>query len=204
MLDTLTQLLVYLIQTITGFFMVTLLLRFMLQVARAPFSHPIVQFVVKVTNFMVLPTRRLIPSVKGYDTASVLLAWLVAIAKYLLIFAVASFHPFSAINLNFTLMLCVVAFLELLYWVLTGLFATLLLQAILSWVSPINPLMPVLDALTRKLVAPVRKLVPRVGGLDLSFLVLILLVDITQRFLVSPLLLAAQTQMSLQVVQVLP
>ncbi|MFC4161467.1 YggT family protein [Chitinimonas lacunae] len=178
----------FLIQSIAAFFILNLLLRFFLQVVRAPFSHPLAQFVVKLTNFMVLPTRRVLPSIKGYDTASLLLAWLLAVLMHLLVLMLWSFNPVHLANPGFLLGLAALGVLELLRWGLTMLFAVLLVQAVLSWVSPFNPLMPLLDALTRRVVAPLQRVLPRLGGIDLSFLVLMLLVDMTQRFFLSPLI----------------
>jgi len=72
----------FLIKTIADLFVLVLLLRFYLQVARAPFKHPLCQFVMAATNFAVLPLRKLVPSLRGYDSATMLLAWLVSFAFY--------------------------------------------------------------------------------------------------------------------------
>ncbi|XLM20869.1 YggT family protein, partial [Chromobacterium piscinae] len=69
----------FLIKVLSGLFVLVLLLRFYLQVARAPFKHPLCQFVMAATNFLVLPARKLVPSVRNYDTATMLLAWLVCL-----------------------------------------------------------------------------------------------------------------------------
>ncbi|MBL8509465.1 MAG: YggT family protein, partial [Chitinimonas sp.] len=102
----------FLIRNIASFFILNLLLRFYLQVARAPFGHPLAQFTVKLTNFMVLPARRLLPSVGGYDTASMLLAGVGALLMHLLLLALSP-YPFSLFSPAVGLGLVMLAMLEL-------------------------------------------------------------------------------------------
>ena len=72
----LTDTLRFLVGTLANFFTLVLLLRFYFQLARVPFNHPLAQFTVALTNFVVLPTRRFVPSIGGWDTSTLVLAWL--------------------------------------------------------------------------------------------------------------------------------
>ncbi|WP_230369830.1 YggT family protein [Paludibacterium denitrificans] len=86
----LLDILQFLIETLSRLFVLVLLLRFYLQVARAPFKHPLCQFVMAVTNFAVLPTRKLLPSIHGYDTATMVLARAVSLLAGVLVAAINS------------------------------------------------------------------------------------------------------------------
>jgi len=176
----------FLIRNLAGFFILNLLLRFYLQVARAPFGHPLAQFTVKLTNFVVLPVRRLIPSIGGYDSATLLLAWLTALLMNLLLLLVAPF-PVNLLSSAAALGLIMLAFLAMMQFSLYLMFGAIFIQAILSWVNPYNPLTPVLDALTRPLLAPIRRILPSMGGIDLSPLVLILAIQMVLLFVIGPI-----------------
>ncbi|UGA39883.1 YggT family protein [Chromobacterium haemolyticum] len=80
----------FLIHTLSGLFVLVLLLRFYLQVARAPFKHPLCQFVMAATNFAVLPMRKLVPAMRGYDSATMLLAWLISLLANVLVTLLSS------------------------------------------------------------------------------------------------------------------
>lgn len=176
----------FLVRNLASFFILNLLLRFYLQLVRAPFGHPLAQFTVKLTNFAVLPLRKRLGSLGAYDTATLLLAWLGAIAMHFLLLLLADwpinlFSPVAAIGL---LML---SLLELMKLSLYLLFAAVLVQAILSWVNPYNPLAPVLDALSRPFLRPLRRMLPNLGGIDLSPLLLILVLQMVLQFVLGPL-----------------
>ncbi|MBV8656209.1 MAG: YggT family protein [Burkholderiales bacterium] len=176
----------FLIRNLAGFFILNLLLRFYLQVVRAPFGHPLAQFTVKLTNFVVLPVRRIIPSVSGYDTATLLLAWLTALLMNVLLLFVSPL-PLNFMAPNVALGLVMLALLALMQFSFYLMLGAVFIQAIMSWVNPYNPLTPVLDALTRPLLAPVRRVLPLLGGIDLSPLVLILALQMLLQFVVAPI-----------------
>ena len=91
----LTEALLFFIQSVSGFFAGILLLRFWLQWCRAPVRNPLSEFVQTLTNFAVLPARRVIPGLWGMDLASLLLAWGVVIIEAVLTFAVKGYAPSS-------------------------------------------------------------------------------------------------------------
>jgi YggT family protein len=175
----------FLIRNLAGFFVLNLLLRFYLQVARASFAHPLAQFTVKLTNFAVLPVRRAVPSLGGYDTATLLLAWVTSVLMHIALLALSPW-PLSMISPNGMLGVVLAGILTLIQFSLYLLFAAVMMQAILSWVSPYNPLSPLLDALTRPYLGPIRRILPTMGGIDLSPLVLILLLQMLLQFAVAP------------------
>jgi YggT family protein len=165
----------FLIKTLADLFVLVLLLRFYLQVARAPFKHPLSQFVMAVSNFVVLPMRKLVPSVHGYDTATLLLALLVSLLSNVLMLALNPL-PYSFAAPETWLGLLCLSLLDVFRQSLYLLMGAVIVQAILSWVNPYNPLTPILDALTRPFLRPFRK--AAVGGVDLSPLILFLIIQV--------------------------
>lgn len=164
----------FLVRTLSELFVLVLLLRFYLQVARAPFKHPLAQFCMALTNFAVLPARRLIPSLHGYDTATLVLAWFTSLLANAIALALHPIYDLTAGSSWVALtLLSVLDVFRLSLYLMMG---AVLVQAILSWVNPYNPLTPILEALTRPFLQPFHRAV--VGGVDLSPLILILLIQI--------------------------
>ena len=173
----LLQTLQFLLQTIGGLFSLVLLMRFYLQLARAPHKHPLTQFVMAMTNFAVLRLRRLVPAWHGYDSASLLAAFLVTLTVSTLVLA-TNLLPYDFAHPQTWLGLCLLSLLELFRQSLNLLAGAVIVQAILSWVSPYNAITPILDALTRPYLKPFRA--ANVGGVDLSPLIVILIIQVIQ------------------------
>lgn len=136
-------------------------------------NNPIMQFVIALTDWLVLPIRRILPAGRSIDWASLLAALLIAVvvgAAFVLLFRLGHPPSFGAVVL--------LAVFWLIEWSLYLLMFLVILQAILSWVNPAAPVAPVVDALTRPFLAPLRRIVPLIGGVDLSPLVLIVLVQV--------------------------
>ena len=171
----LSQALQFLIQSVCEFFAGVLLLRCWLQVTRVAGRNPLSAFAQAMTNFAVLPTRRVIPGLWGYDLASLLLAWLTLVLEALLVMLVHGAALDSGTGIAVMLLMALVAMLRLSVY-----FAIMLivLQVILSWVNPYSPLAPVVNALTRPLLAPIQRIVPPIGMVDLSPLVALLLLQL--------------------------
>jgi YggT family protein len=163
----LNQILRFLLDTVFGFFVFVLLARFYLQLLRAPFRNPLGQFVTALTNWLVLPVRRLIPGMFGLDLASILLAWLIEALLLFLLYMLRGGSPGTAsgvvVGIFFSL-----ALLELARFSLYLLIGVILIQAVISWVSPHAPLAPLFNALTGPFLRPFRRLVPPIGNVDLS------------------------------------
>lgn len=163
----LNQILRFLLDTILGFFIFVLLARFYLQLMRAPFRNPLGQFVTALTNWLVLPARRVIPGMFGLDSASFLLAWLIeALLLFLLnVLRTGSLGGASGLMIGVVLSL---ALLELARFSLYLLIGVILIQAVISWVNPYAPLAPLFNALTGPFLRPFRRLIPPIGNVDLS------------------------------------
>ncbi|HNQ04185.1 MAG TPA: YggT family protein [Thiobacillaceae bacterium] len=142
-------------------------LRFWMQWTRVPYHNPFARFVGKVTDFAVRPLRRAIPGFLGVDWSSLLSLLL---TELLCVLAVSWLmgYPFGAAGIQVLpgfLLLGLAATLRLVLYVLMGL---VILQAVLSWVNPFSPHAPVFYALARPVLAPFQKIIPPVGGVDIS------------------------------------
>ena len=163
----LEQILRFLLDTVFGFFVFLLLARFFLQLLRAPFRNPLGQFITALTNWLVLPARRVIPGLFGLDWASFLLAWLVEVLLLSLLYLLrgGGFHGGSAMVAGVFFSL---ALLELARFSLYLLIGVILIQAVISWVNPYAPLAPLFNALTAPFLRPIRRVVPPIANIDLS------------------------------------
>ena len=172
----------FLLDTLAGFFSVALLLRFYMQAFRVSFRNQVANFIVQVTNWLVMPLRRVLPGVFGLDLSCLLPAYLL---QALLLFAVFALRGgLGAMAAGDLLMLiawqAVLATLRLSVYLLIG---ALILQAVLSWVSAYSPLTAPLAQLTRPFLDPIRRIVPPIAAIDLSPLIAILLAQLLLIFL---------------------
>lgn len=170
------EILVYLIQTLLSLYLVAMLLRFLLQLVRADFYNPISQFLVKVTNPLVIPLRKVIPGLGGMDIASLLLALLLQMAGIVLLLLINGLGlPNIALLLAWSV-LGVIGLLVNIY------FFALLAMIILSWVAAgsNNPAIYLLHQITEPVMVPVRKLLPPMGGMDFSPILVFILINVIQ------------------------
>lgn len=152
-------------------FAAVLLFRFHAVWLQAPMRNPIGEFIMAITDFIVLPARRFVPAVWSLDSASLLLAFAVEFG-YLLANLWVQGYPFDVFPLPGLLAWTAVKLLKLSIYLLI---ATLLVEAILSWVNPHTPFSPMLGAFNRPFVQPLRRRIPPVGNVDLSVLVLFII-----------------------------
>lgn len=171
--------LILLIKILSGLFVSILLMRFYLYMARAPFKHPLTQFCVKLTDFIVRPVKKIIPSVKDFDNASLLLAWLVGLFALVLILALSPL-PYDFTSPENWLLLLFLAVLDIINRSLGLLMVAVLIQALLSWIQPYNPLTPVIELLTRPFLKHFHW--ARIGNVDLAPLVLLIVIQILITF----------------------
>ncbi len=165
------------IDTIAGVLGGVLLLRFWMQVVRVRPPNAIGQFTFQLTDWLVRPLRRLLPGAGGYDWASLIGAILViflAVAIDLLMV-----YRFSA---EYLVLLSVLRFFE---WVFYGFMGLIIIEAVFSWVNPQAPLAPFVRALNDPLMRPLRRIIPLIGGIDLSPLAALLLLQIGLRLITS-------------------
>lgn len=166
-----SEALVFLLDMLLQPFAAILLLRFHLQWLRAPLRNPLGEFVMALTNFLVLRARRFIPATWGFDSATLLLALLVEML-YLAGLLWAQGVPVHGFPLPGLLALAIVKLLKIsVYLLMAAVFA----QAILSWVNPYTPIAPLLAAVTQRFLQPLRRIVPRLGSVDLSSLLLFII-----------------------------
>jgi len=171
----------FLIGTIFNLYAMLLALRFIMQVFRADYYNPLAQFVVKVTDPVLKPVRRIVPSIKNYDTSSLLLAFLVLLIKLILLKALQTDYLFVAgkaplaDRLSYGT-LFFVAFVDVVHLLFNVFIYAMIIQAILSWFP--NPstdsIRNLLSGITEPVLRPIRKYVPPVSGFDLSVLIGIL------------------------------
>ena len=185
----LTNALVFLLNTLLGLMTLAFLLRFYLQATNAPFRNPLSQAVVTVTDFAVIPVRRLLPSMFKLDTSTLALAFL---TQLLLQFSLQYLNgfPFALAGNSIWLGLAGLSALHVANLSVDLFLYAIIAQALLSWVNPYTPIAPVLDALTRPILNPIRQLIPSPNGLDLSPLVAILAAQLLQMLVFSPLEMA--------------
>jgi YggT family protein len=172
----------FLLDTVFGILTYAFLLRFAMQWLRAPFRNPVGQAVVALTDWAAKPLRRVVPGAGGIDWSTLLLAWL---AQFLWLVALSLVATRGAIAAATVLALLPFAIVELVKAALWLLIVAVFAQAILSWTAPGGPVAGVLNALTFRFLAPVRRIVPPLGGtLDLSPLLVIVLAQLALILLV--------------------
>ncbi|MBT0727887.1 YggT family protein [Rosenbergiella australiborealis] len=162
--------LTFLVKTFIELYVLVLLLRIWMQWARCDFYNPLAQFVVKLTQPIIAPLRRVIPAIGPIDSASLLLAFVLTALKYPLLVAINN----GGFSLSFGLLLIGVLSLckaagNLVFWVI-------LIRSIMSWVSQgRSPVDYVLYQLTEPLMSPIRRWLPAMGGIDFSAMIVILI-----------------------------
>jgi YggT family protein len=157
-----------------------MLLRFWVQVVRVRPPQSVGQFVFQLSDWLVKPLRRIMPG-SSYDWASLIGAFLIIVLSIIAAVGIESGFDFRTI-----ILLSLVRFFQ---WIFYGFMATLIIEAIFSWVNPHAPLAPFVRALNEPLLRPLRRVMPLIGGVDLSPLVVLILLQIAVR-LVSTLLLS--------------
>lgn len=170
----------FLLKSIAGFFTFALLARFIMQWAHAPFRNPIGQFVITVTDWMVRPARRIIPTAWGYDLPSLLLAWLMQ-ALYVGIMSFSS-GLFEA-KPGLIGALALIAMIETIDVACTLVTGVVIVGALLSWINPHAPIAPVINAVAGPLLRPFQRVIPLIGGIDISPIAFIFAVQLFELLL---------------------
>lgn len=156
--------LTFIIRTLVDLYIITFVLRLILQWVRADFGNPMTQFVLKITNPLVMPLRRMVPPVRGLDTATllvVLLLELVVTLGLVKLTCVGNPDVFQLLSLTI---------LRLAYLILRIYLFVILIYVLLSWISPggYHPVANLLSAVAEPVLRPFRNLIPLIGGIDLS------------------------------------
>ena len=180
----LIEALIYIIQTLGSLYLLIVLLRFILQLVRADFYNPLSQFIVKATQPLLTPLRRIIPGFAGLDLASLVLAILVQLLLMVVTLTLMGYNVGGFIA-------------QLLVWSVIGVtslflkvfFFALIISVILSWVAPgsYNPGAQLVNQICEPLLAPFRKLLPNLGGLDISPIFAFIALNLLDRFVIGNL-----------------
>jgi YggT family protein len=164
------SILTLIVDTVASVLAGVLLLRFWMQAVRIRPPISISQFIYQLTNWIVLPLRRLLPGVGGYDWASLIGAFLIALASTTID---------VALTFNFTWQAILwLALLHIIEWIFYGFIGMIFLEVIFSWVNPHAPLAPFVHALNDPLMRPLRRIIPLIGNIDLTPLVALILLRI--------------------------
>ncbi len=158
---------IYILQTLGSLYLLIVLLRFILQLVRADFYNPLSQFVVRATQPLVRPLRRLIPGLAGLDLASLILA---VVVQLLLMTLTLLLMGYGADILGLAGQLLIWSIIGVTSLFIKVFFFALIVSVILSWVAPgsYNPGAQLVNQLCEPVLAPFRKLIPNLGGLDIS------------------------------------
>lgn len=174
-MDALSQIGILLVSTLFSMYLLIVILRFSLQLARADFYNPMSQFIVKATNPLLLPLRKVIPGLFGLDIASLILAYIIQCAATAALLALAGggFHLEAVITWSFIGLL---AFIVNLY------FWAMIIMIVASFIAPTshNPILLLIRQLVEPLMAPFRRLIPPMGPIDLSPIAVFLIIGIIE------------------------
>jgi YggT family protein len=172
----------FVLETLFGLFILAALVRFWMQAFRAPAGNPIAQFTMALTNFAVKPLRRVIPGVLNLDWASLVVALALEYVLQVLLFALVNGAAPNPAALSVLLFLAFVKLIRLSIYIFI---VVIIAQAVMSWVNPYHPAAPFFNALGRPLMKPVQRVIPPIGGVDISpifvliFLQLLLMLPVT-------------------------
>jgi len=186
--------LMLIINTLFDLYILLVLLRFLLQMLRADFYNPVSQFIVKLTTPPLRVLRRIIPSVAGQDAAAIVLCLILIYAKFLVMRLLSIpavqiggvIAPIGTTSYGGLLIYCIADLIAL--W-LTVLLVAVIIKVILSWINPghYNPVIGLVDKIAEPVLRPIRKLLPPLGGFDLSPLFASLLILVAKMLIVPPI-----------------
>ena len=172
----------FLIETLFGLYILIVMLRFLLQWTRADFYNPVSQFIVKATQPPLAPLRKIIPGFGGLDMAAVVFMFVLKLAELWLITGLLGIAP----HIGGLAMLSIAGLLGLLIKVFMF---SILIQVIISWVNPgmYNPVVGLLHSINEPLLAPARRVIPPISGLDLSPIAVIIGLQLISMLAVAPI-----------------
>lgn len=174
--NVLTLMLVQIVGLAASFFSGLFVIRFLLQWARAPFRNPIGRFVMTLTDWGVLPLRRVVPGWRGNDLSSLVMAWLVETAAVIVALLIVD-APAGAGG-NLIPLAFVAGFIEMLRMIGYIILGATIGVVVLSWVNPYAPMAPVLQAVAQPFLRPFQRVIPPIAGIDLSPLFLLLALQV--------------------------
>ncbi len=170
---------IFLIQTFAGLYLIMVLLRFLMQASRVDYYNPICQAIVKLTDPPVKPLKRILPSFRGVDFATLVVALIVQLATVCLIMAISGGYPFHPAYIAWSLVGLVSTLVDIYFF-------ALIVMVIASWIAPYSnhPAMALVYQLTEPVCAPARKLLPAMGGIDFSIILVFVAITLIDSYLV--------------------
>lgn len=161
--------LIYLIDTFTRLFVLCFLLRLIFQMARVDFYNPFAQFIVQVTNPLVVPARRIIPGLRRFDLPTFVVLVVLQLLAVILVYSLRGLAPSPALWLWLT----VHALMTMTIWTLI---VCILIYVVLSWVQPgYSPISLFVARIVDPILRPARRILPPISGVDLSPLIVTIL-----------------------------
>ena len=186
------QALIYVLQTLGQLYILLVLLRFVLQLVRADFYNPLSQFVVKATQSLLLPLRRIVPGLGGIDFASLVLALLVHMALSLAVLLIAGASSAELVSALPVLALwCLISLASLFVKIF---FFALIISVILSWVAQgsRHPAVELVHQVCEPVLSPIRRFIPDLGGIDISPIFAFLALNLLDKFVIANLAVMAR------------
>jgi len=170
---------VFLIQTFAGLYLILILLRFLMQVSKVDFYNPICQAIVKVTDLPIKPLKKVIPTVRGVDFATLLVALVFQILAIALVMLLKGGYLFHPVYIAWSMVGLVSSIFDIYFF-------ALIVMVISSWIAPHSnhPAMALVHQLTEPICAPARKLLPPMGGLDFSIILVFVAITLIDTYLV--------------------
>ena len=170
---------IFVIKTLGSLYLLIVLLRFILQLVRANFYNPLCQFIVKATQPLLKPLRRVIPSMFGLDMSSLVLALIVQMVLIAVILLLKGFEVDLLLLVPWALIAIFSLFLSVLFY-------AMIISVILSWVAPgsHNPGAELVAQITEPVLAPFRRIIPNLGGLDISPIFAFIVIQLLQSWLI--------------------
>jgi YggT family protein len=187
-MNALTGAMIFVIQTLVSLYLAIVLLRFVLQLVKANFYNPLCQFAVRATQPLLKPIRRIIPSVFGLDTSSLLLAIIIQALLMALVLALTYGTIGDIPHLLIWSIIGVTSLFLKIFWV------AMIVMVIVSWVAPgsHNPAAELAYQISEPVLAPFRRLIPNLGGMDISPIFAFIAIQVIQSYVMPPLATYAQ------------
>lgn len=179
------QTLIFIVQFVFGLYSFVIALRLWLRMTDADYNHPFVASIAKSTTPIVRKLKKYLPDFGNIETSSLILLLLVTLVKLLLISFISGHIPQAGGLLAWTLASSIEVVLDTLFYVM-------ILMAILSWIPNAQPMLySLLMQVSAPLLAPVRRIVPLLGGMDLSPLVILVVIQVVEMLLLNPVIRAS-------------
>lgn len=180
MIDTLLSAVIFLVNTCFNLFIFVLLLRLLLALVQANYFHPLTQFIVKCSNWLIKPTRKVVPNIKQLETACLVWILLLQFANLVIVNSLSLGIPHLLGMVFLSIGETLNSIVQIYMFAIIG-------QCILSWIQPYSPANALLQQFVSPIMQPIRRLIPTIQGLDISPIPAIIALQLTLILLVEPI-----------------